>query len=95
MTWSPLVLQLAFPFVYLFGRPAVRRSMVLIAISFHVGIFVTMGLETFASFMIAAELLLLSDADFKALEDRLRAISRGVAKLLGRQKPSADAVEAR
>ena len=82
MTWSPVVLQLAFPFIYLFGRPAARRTMVLVAISFHIGIFVAMGLETFASFMIAAELLLLSDADFRVFERRGRALLEGGRRLV-------------
>ncbi len=64
MTWAPVVMQLAFPFVYLFGSAMSRRVLVLTAISFHLGIFALMGLETFAVFMIAAELLLLSDDDY-------------------------------
>ena len=84
MTWSPVLLQLAFPFVYLFGKPETRRVMVLIAISFHIGIFVMMGLETFACFMIAAELLLLSDADFEAFEQRCHSLLQGARRLFHR-----------
>jgi hypothetical protein len=67
MTWAPLALQLAFPWIYLFGRPWPRRVSVLLAMSFHVGIFVLMGLNTFAIIMVGVELLLLSDGDYDAL----------------------------
>lgn len=67
LTWAPLMMQLAFPWVYFFGRPTPRRLLIVSAIMFHVGILVMMGLGTFAIFMIGAELLLLSDADFAAL----------------------------
>ena len=76
MTWAPVVMQLAFPFIYLFGSPMSRRVLVLTAISFHLGIFFLMGLETFAMFMIAAELLLLSDDDYAFLR---RAAVRAIA----------------
>jgi hypothetical protein len=66
-TWGPLVLQLAFPWIYFFGRPWPRRIVLLLAMSFHVGILVLMGLNTFALIMIGAELLLLSDGDVEAL----------------------------
>ena len=65
LTWSPVVLQLAFPWVYIFGGPMSRRVVVLVAMSFHVGIFALMGLESFAVLMIAAELLLLSNEDYR------------------------------
>jgi antimicrobial peptide system SdpB family protein len=66
-SWGPLVLQLAFPWIYFFGRPWPRRVAVLLAMTFHTGIFVFMGLNTFALMMIGAELLLLSDADYQAM----------------------------
>lgn len=65
LTWSPVVLQLAFPWVYLFGGPLARRIVVVVAMSFHLGIFALMGLESFAALMIAAELLLLSNEDYR------------------------------
>lgn len=67
MTWAPLLLQLAFPWIYLFGRAWPRRITVVAAMLFHVGILVLMGLSTFALIMIGVEMLLLSDADWHAL----------------------------
>lgn len=73
-TWGPLVLQLAFPWIYYFGRPWPRRVTVLLAMSFHVGILVLMGLNTFAVIMVGAELLLLSDDDYGALSSLAKRI---------------------
>lgn len=92
MTWTPVAMQIAFPFVYLFGSPMSRRVLVLTAISFHLGIFVLMGLETFAMFLIAAELLLLTDEDYafvrrsfskllKAPRNAYRALARRAQKV--------------
>lgn len=72
LTWAPLLLQLAFPWIYLFGRPWPRRIVVVSAIGFHIGILTLMGLSTFAVIMIGAEMLLLSDQDWQALADSLR-----------------------
>lgn len=71
-TWTPLILQLAFAWIYFFGRPWPRRVTVLLAMSFHTGILVLMGLNTFALLMIGAELLLLSDSDYQALSSAMR-----------------------
>lgn len=85
LTWSPVVMQLAFPWVYIFGNALSRRIVVLVAMSFHVGIFALMGLESFAVLMIAAELLLLSDEDYRwfgaALQELRRLAARGRERL--------------
>ncbi|MCA9682279.1 MAG: HTTM domain-containing protein [Myxococcales bacterium] len=80
-TWGPLLLQLAFPWIYFFGRPWPRRITVLLAMSFHVGILVLMGLNTFAVIMVGAELLLLSDEDFAALGKLLRSLYERLPRL--------------
>ncbi len=75
MTWAPVLLQLGFAWIYLFGRAWPRRLIVALAIGFHLGILTLMGLGSFALFMIGVELLLLSDADwaaFSRLGARLR-----------------------
>lgn len=84
LTWSPVLLQLAFPWVYIFGGPLSRRVIVLVAMSFHVGIFALMGLESFAVLMIAAELLLLSDADYRWFGAAGRELFGPVAQVTGR-----------
>lgn len=88
MTWAPVVMQLAFPFVYLFGSAASRRVLVLTAISFHLGIFALMGLETFAVFMIAAELLLLSNDDYAFVRRVFGAVRSLPARLRGPTRPA-------
>ncbi len=88
LTWSPVLLQLAFPWVYIFGGPLSRRVVVLVAMSFHLGIFALMGLESFAVLMIAAELLLLSDDDY-------RWFSEVAKELLGTAARAYDGLRAR
>ncbi|MBV1858157.1 MAG: hypothetical protein KUG77_07065 [Nannocystaceae bacterium] len=80
LTWSPVLMQLAFPWIYIFGGPISRRVVVLVAMSFHVGIFALMGLESFAVLMIAAELLLLSDDDYRWFSE----VARELVGLPGR-----------
>ncbi len=78
-TWGPLLLQLSFPWVYLFGRAEARRFVVLIAMFFHAGIALTMGLVSFAAFMIASELLLLSDSDYMWIRRQYIAVRDGLS----------------
>ncbi len=80
LTWSPVLMQLAFPWIYIFGSPLSRRVVVLVAMSFHLGIFALMGLESFAVLMIAAELLLLSDRDYQWFGEVVRDLVRLVAR---------------
>ncbi|NVB39112.1 hypothetical protein G6O69_14810 [Pseudenhygromyxa sp. WMMC2535] len=89
MTWGPLVLQLAFPWIYFFGRPWPRRITVLLAMSFHVGILVLMGLNTFAVIMVGAEFLLLSDDDFEALRRLGRTLRQKLPRLRRREPAGA------
>lgn len=72
-TWAPLLLQLSFPWIVLFGRERPRRGAILAAIIFHLGILASMSLVTFALTMIAAELALLKDSDARAF---IKSLSR-------------------
>ncbi|MFV8750025.1 hypothetical protein ACNOYE_05715 [Nannocystaceae bacterium ST9] len=90
MTWAPLMLQLAFPWVYFFGKPWPRRVAVICAISFHLGIFSFMGLNSFAVIMIGAEMLLLSDSDYAALTKLARDLGSRARSLIGRPPPVAE-----
>ncbi|MFV8756547.1 hypothetical protein ACNOYE_38875 [Nannocystaceae bacterium ST9] len=72
MTWAPVVLQIAFPWIYLFGTAWPRRVTVVCAMFFHLGILLLMGLSSFALIMIGAEMLLLSDSDWRALTGPFR-----------------------
>jgi hypothetical protein len=76
LTWAPVLMQISFPWVCFFGKPMVRRLLIASAIGFHLGIFFLMGLETFALFMIAGELLLLSDDDYDWMFGLARAVER-------------------
>lgn len=59
-THATVFFQIAFPFMFCLNRYT-RHAAVLVAIIFHLGIAGFMGLFTFAGFMIAAELILISD----------------------------------
>ncbi|NJK31105.1 MAG: HTTM domain-containing protein [Deltaproteobacteria bacterium] len=80
MTWAPLLLQLAFPWIYLFGRPWPRRLTVVGAMAFHLGILTLMGLSSFAVIMIGVEMLLLSDGDWAALRELMTRFKRTLPK---------------
>jgi len=78
-SWGPVLMQLSFPWIYLFGKAVARRWLVCIAIGFHLGIALAMDLISFAGFMVAAELLLLSDGDYGAISKRARQLVSVVA----------------
>jgi antimicrobial peptide system SdpB family protein len=63
---ATVLFQVAFPFMLLLNRVS-RRVAILMAITFHLGIAGVMGLFTFAGFMIAAELVLISNAGYGSL----------------------------
>lgn len=55
--------QISFPFFFTLN-PRSRVFILLVAMGFHLGIAVLMGLLSFAAFFIAAELALISDAEY-------------------------------
>ena len=76
---------------FLIGFPALvflnRRTRVLaviMGITFHLGIGVLMGLVSFALFMIAAELLLISDAEYRWIGTRAKALASWTVQLFTR-----------
>lgn len=82
-TWGPVLLQLAFPWIYAFGNASAKRILVVTAMSFHFGIFLLMGLTTFAWMMIGVEMLLLSNADFDWFAARFAALRARLRKRSG------------
>jgi hypothetical protein len=73
--------QISFPFFFFLSQKT-RLAVLATAISFHLCIGVFMGLLTFAVFFIAAELALISDAEYRVLlapfRRRARASSDGI-----------------
>lgn len=65
-THSTALFQIAFPFLFFLNRHT-RRLALLGALVFHVGTAALMGLVTFASFMISAELALISDTEYRSI----------------------------
>lgn len=71
LSYMTVGLQVAFPFCVTLHAGA-RRVILTLAILFHFGIAAFMGLVTFASFMIAADLLFVSDEDYTRIGQLLR-----------------------
>ncbi|WP_166644206.1 HTTM domain-containing protein [Leucobacter luti] len=76
LTWSSILLQLAFPFMLL---SAPTRRFALVGIwCFHVGIGVLMGLPWFSLTMIAVDFIFVRDVSWLTLNRRIRATARHV-----------------
>jgi hypothetical protein len=67
-THGTVFFQVSFPFLFCLNRRT-RHIAVAIAVTFHLGIAAVMGLFTFAGFMIAADLALVSDSAYLRLAD--------------------------
>lgn len=78
LSYATVALQVAFPFCVTLNAQA-RRVVLTVAIGFHLGTAAFMGLVTFASFMIAADLLFVPEEDYKR-------IGRGLRRIRGRIK---------
>ncbi len=66
LTYATVAFQLSFPFLFALNRHT-RRLALAGALLFHTGIAVTMGLVTFAAFVISVELALVSDVEYRAI----------------------------
>ena len=66
-----IAFQISFPFFFALNRRS-RVFILLVAMSFHLGIALLMGLLSFATFFIAAELALISDAEYRRAARLLR-----------------------
>ncbi len=66
LAYVTVAFQIAFPF-FLFLNRFTRHLAVAVAVMFHLGIGMVMGLVTFASFLIAADLALVGDAEYRGL----------------------------
>lgn len=71
LAYATVVFQVGFPFMVLLNRHS-RRLALVIALTFHLGIATVMGLVTFAFFMIAADLTLLTDDEVSRAWSRIR-----------------------
>jgi antimicrobial peptide system SdpB family protein len=71
LSYAAVAFQVAFPFCVALNARA-RRVVLAMAIGFHLGIAAFMGLVTFAAFLIAADLLLVSDEDYQRIARILR-----------------------
>lgn len=66
LAYSTVAFQISFPF-FLFLNRNTRRIALAMGIMFHLGIFTVMGLITFATFLMAVDLTLVTDDEYRAL----------------------------
>jgi hypothetical protein len=66
LAYATVGFQVSFPFLLFMGRRT-RALAVVCGLGFHVGIAFFMGLVTFATFLIAVDLTLLDDDEYRAL----------------------------
>lgn len=66
LSHATVFFQVAFPFLFTLNRRT-RHFAVLMAVTFHLGIAGVMGLFTFAGYMIATDLALISDSGYLAV----------------------------
>jgi antimicrobial peptide system SdpB family protein len=64
LAYATVAMQVSFPFMLFLNRRS-RTLVVLAGLSFHLGIAVFMGLVTFALFLIAVDLSLIGDDDYR------------------------------
>lgn len=86
--FSTMFYQLAFPFV-VFSR--YKLLLFAVGISFHIGILLMMGLVTFSSAMIALELCLISDSEYRMIFNFLAQLKNRLPKF-GRKQVLAETV---
>ena len=88
ISWSSIILQMAFPMMLL------RRFTRVIALfgigSFHVGIAILMGLPWFSLAMIAIDAIFIRDVTWKAVGDRIGTVWRESRAGTGPEEPADD-----
>lgn len=89
LSYSTVAFQVSFTFLLFLGR-RLRLVAVLAGLSFHLGIITFMSLATFGAFMMAVDLMFVTDAEYAALGRRLagaRARAAGLVTAMVRRTP--------
>lgn len=84
LSYATVAVQISFPFCVTLNAHS-RRVILLLAIGFHLGVGAFMGLVTFASFMIAADLLFIPDEDYQRWGGYLTRLRIRCTELYGRR----------
>ena len=77
-----VVFQVGFPFMVALNRRS-RLLALVMAVGFHLGIATVMGLTSFAFFMVAADVTLLSDREISSAAAFARRVGRRARRRLG------------
>lgn len=84
--YCTMYLQLAFPLLLFLNKHS-RRVAIALILCFHLGILFVMGLVTFALFMIAVDLCLIDDQEYRAIGVWLRRSVERLRRLASKQQP--------
>jgi hypothetical protein len=84
--------QISFPFLLCINR-GTRLFAIATAMMFHLGIAFFMGLVTFAGFMMAADLALLSDDEYRLIARAAQRLSSATRRAFGSAHPKPEAQE--
>lgn len=79
LTYTTVLFQVAFPFL-LFMSSRTRLVAVSVSMMFHIGIALFLGLVTFSLFMMAADLTLVTDDEYRRAKRRLMRIPRAIGR---------------
>jgi Vitamin K-dependent gamma-carboxylase len=71
-TWFTILFQFAFPFLVWFKKT--KYTMLLLGISFHIGIFILMRIDNFSFIMLACYSIFLTDNEYENLIRKIKAI---------------------
>lgn len=82
-SYLTVAFQVAFPLLVFLNRHT-RRAAILLGVGFHVGIGTLMGLQTFALFMIAADLALVTDTEMRSIATLWQHLNRSATAVVQR-----------
>ncbi len=69
-TWFTILFQFSFPFLVWFKKT--KYVMLLLGISFHIGIFILMRIDNFSFIMLACYTIFLTDSEYKNLLHKIK-----------------------
>lgn len=87
LAYATVAFQLSFPFLLFLGRRT-RLLIVVVGIGFHLGIMAFMSLFTFAAFMLAVDLMFVTDEEYEGARARLARLTTmlsGIPARVGRR----------
>jgi hypothetical protein len=89
LAYGTVAFQISFPFLLFLGRPRLRLLILAVGLSFHLGIMSFMALVSFGAFMMAVDLMFVTDAEYATarrfagrVADAIARRASGVARMV-------------